>query len=367
MTESEHTENLSQLFAQEFQDLQKTAELRSYPAETVIFSEGDPSNGFFHLEEGEVEISAQISDDDRRVFARIAPGEIFGEMAVLDDGPRSATATASIDSKIYFFSSGELFRILQGNPEAMIRLLRYLSRRIRSSNQQYIEEVIQAEKLSIIGRFARNIVHDFKNPLNIIGLATEMATAKWSDEKSRLNSLERIERQARRMNNMLNELLEFSHGDAQQLGKHTQDYPQYVRDLLNDTKLDLIEKKIDIIIDCHPTNIELAFDPRRISHLLFNLVNNAADEMSRGGTITITISSSDESVTTQIEDTGPGIAPEIVAKLFEPFATHGKSHGTGLGLSICKKIVLDHGGKIWADPNAPGGARFIFTLPGGTA
>jgi two-component system sensor kinase FixL len=65
-----------------------------------------------------------------------------------------------------------------------------------------------------------------------------------------------------------------------------------------------------------------------------------------------------------VEDTGHGIAPEIAQSLFKPFATHGKTHGTGLGLTICKRIVEDHGGKIWAAAGEPGkGATFSFTLP----
>jgi len=64
-----------------------------------------------------------------------------------------------------------------------------------------------------------------------------------------------------------------------------------------------------------------------------------------------------------VEDTGRGIAPEIAARLFEPFATHGKQNGTGLGLSICKKIVEDHSGKITARSEPGRGATFIFTLP----
>jgi signal transduction histidine kinase len=363
MADFEHTVNLGRFFAQEFQDLQKTAELRSYSEGNVIFSQGDLGDGFFHVESGEVEISAQISNDERRVFARVGPGEIFGEMAVLDDGPRSATATAGCATRVYFIGREELFRILQDNPEAMIRLLRFFSHRIRNTNQQYIDEVIQAEKLSAIGRFARNIVHDFKNPLNVIGLATEMATAQWADEKTRLGSLERIQRQTRRITNMLNELLEFSRGDSQQLVLNSQNYSEYVRELLLDIQPDLLEKKIDVVFDCRLPNIPLRIDPQRISHLFFNLINNAADELRRGGTITISITTDSDSVITQIEDTGPGIAPEMVAKLFQPFATHGKTHGTGLGLSICEKIVRDHGGRIWADPNATQGARFIFTLP----
>ena len=85
--------------------------------------------------------------------------------------------------------------------------------------------------------------------------------------------------------------------------------------------------------------------------------------MRNGGTIFLRFNVEEKEIVTEIEDTGPGIAPEIADKLFQPFATHGKAHGTGLGLSICKKIILDHGGRIWAPSEPNRGATFCFSLP----
>ena len=85
--------------------------------------------------------------------------------------------------------------------------------------------------------------------------------------------------------------------------------------------------------------------------------------MSGGGTVYLRFDAGEKESVTEIEDTGPGIAPEIAGQLFQPFATHGKAHGTGLGLSICKKIVEDHGGRIWVRNEPNRGAIFCFALP----
>ncbi|MBG88378.1 MAG: hypothetical protein CMO80_15960 [Verrucomicrobiales bacterium] len=364
MADLEQTVTLGHFFAQEFQDLQKTAELRSYNPSQVIFSQGERGDGFFCVESGDVEISADLTDGERKVFAKVGPGEIFGEMAVLDDGPRSATAIAGPATKAYFIGREELFRILQNNPEAMIRLVRFFSQRIRNTNSQYLEEVVQAEKLAAVGRFARTIVHDFKNPLNVISLTTEMASAEWATSETRKTSVERIERQIRRMSNMLNELLEFSRGKSEQLILVGQNYRKYVRELVSEIRVDVSDKNIELKIDGEAPDMEIQVDPQRLNHLFYNLVNNAADEMRKGGSITLSFRADDQEIVTRVKDTGPGIAPEIMDKLFEePFATHGKAHGTGLGLSICQRIVEDHGGRIWADSNPGDGATFCFTLP----
>jgi signal transduction histidine kinase len=85
--------------------------------------------------------------------------------------------------------------------------------------------------------------------------------------------------------------------------------------------------------------------------------------MPKDGRIFLRLEARPTEIITEIQDTGPGIAPEIADKLFEAFTTFGKEHGTGLGLSICKKIIEDHQGRIWAR-NEPGrGAVFAFALP----
>ena len=96
----------------------------------------------------------------------------------------------------------------------------------------------------------------------------------------------------------------------------------------------------------------------------YNLIHNATDVIKRpAARLILRFRIEGKNVVTEIEDTGPGIAPEIADRLFDAFATFGKAHGTGLGLSICKKIVEDHRGRIYAR-NEPGrGAIFCFVLP----
>jgi signal transduction histidine kinase len=107
----------------------------------------------------------------------------------------------------------------------------------------------------------------------------------------------------------------------------------------------------------------VALDPRRLSRIFYNLVHNATDVMLNSGKIFFRFHNDEKEIITEIEDTGPGIAPEIAGKLFQAFVTFGKSHGTGLGLSICKKIVEDHKGRIWVRNEPNRGAVFCFALP----
>jgi len=85
--------------------------------------------------------------------------------------------------------------------------------------------------------------------------------------------------------------------------------------------------------------------------------------MPEGGEIRVAARSQDGNVLIEVDDTGPGIAPEIRSALFQPFVTARKKGGLGLGLALSRQTVLDHGGDMWVDTEAGSGARFRFRLP----
>ena len=143
----------------------------------------------------------------------------------------------------------------------------------------------------------------------------------------------------------------------------------FMDETLAEIKTDMAGKSVAVTcINCEPgTRVRL--DRKKLLHVFFNLCHNAADMMPRGGSISLHAQPDGDHITTHIHDTGPGIAEEMLGRLFVPFATHGKVKGTGLGLAICKRIVERHGGRIWVESQVGQGARFMFTLPdrGGAA
>lgn len=343
--------------------VEQTAQLRSFSAGQVIFKEGDPGDGLYVVADGLVSVSALVNSEQRRVLSRVGPGDFFGEMAMFDNEPRSATATAEKDSKLVFITREDLLKALEKSPRLALSLMREFSLRLRDSNRAYIQEMLQAERLTLVGRFARSIVHDFKNPLNIIGLSAEMMAMDNASVEMRGNAQKRIRKQVDRLSNMINELLEFTRGSQSSIVLAPVDYSVFLRHLLEDLRLEVSAKRVELVLSDEPPAIPILMDQQRLTHVFYNLVSNACHEMPDGGKIFFRFRVADKELTTEIEDTGRGIAPEIAGRLFEPFATHGKAQGTGLGLSICKKIIEDHGGKIGARSEPGKGAVFHFTLP----
>jgi signal transduction histidine kinase len=310
-----------------------------------------------------VRIAAVIGESTNRPLALVESGDFFGEMAVLDGEPRSASAVAVGETKLLFLPRDEVLAFLERSPRAALNMVREFSRRMREFNKKFVAEMLQADRMSLVGKFAGSIVHDFKNPLTIIGMSAEMGTMEGAAQEARDKARARIVKQVQRMSSMVGELLEFTRG-SHKAELQTRNFAEFLTPLIADLRVESAASKVTIELENDPPNVTVGIDERRLPNLFFNLVHNAVDAMKpEGGKVFFRFRTTEGLLVTEIEDTGTGIPPQIIGRLFEPFATYGKAGGTGLGLSICQRIAQDHGGLLSAR-NEPGrGAVFSVTLP----
>ena len=352
-----------QLSPPELSVLHRIARERTFAAGQEIFREGDNGDGVYVVRDGLVEISGLVDHKVRLVFSEVGPGDLFGEMAVIEDKPRSACAVAKADASVYFIPRAEMLALVERSPALALALLREISRRLREFDRQYLREVVQSERLAIVGRFARSIVHDLKNPLNIIGLTAELAGMERATPELRQQAGVRIRKQVERISDMISEILDFTQGSQSDFVLAPSDYGTFVTQLLEELGPEAGLKSVALELENPPPAVEVCIHPKRLSRVFYNLVHNATDAMPEGGKIILRFHATEKEVVTELEDAGRGIAPEIAGQLFQAFATHGKVHGTGLGLSICKRIIDDHQGWISARNRPGGGAVFSFGLP----
>ena len=363
MVQLEASKLFSQLPPPDLAALREIASERHFGAGGEIFKEGDRGDGLYVVKDGLVEISGLLSSQVRHVFSRLGPGEIFGEMAVIDQKPRSACATAAQPTILYFISCSDMQALVEHSPALAMALLREISHRLREFNRQYLSQVLQGERLAIIGRFARSIVHDLKNPLNIISITAEIAGMDNCPAEFRQQANGRIRKQVDRISDLISEILDFTQGAQSDFVLAPTDYGAFVEQLVEEVRPEVSLKSVTVELESPPAAATLLLNPKRLLRVFYNLIHNATDAMPEGGKIIVRVRPEETEVVTEIEDSGPGIAPEVAGRLFEAFATHGKEHGTGLGLSICKRIVQDHHGWM-AARNEPGrGAVFSFGLP----
>jgi len=204
-----------------------------------------------------------------------------------------------------------------------------------------------------------SIIHDFRNPLTAIHAGAEMLI------RYRLSALQ-VQRLARdmygasvRMQELLDEFLDRCKGSEGE--RELSDVRGLTTHAVSSVTPAAESQSVEIVQDV-PEGLTIVADRRRIRRVLVNLLVNALEVMPNGGTIRLSAFSEPGAVVIQVRDMGPGIAPEIRDRLFQPFATAGKPHGVGLGLAFSRQTVLDHGGEMWAESYGKGSC-FSFRLP----
>ncbi|HJT65990.1 MAG TPA: ATP-binding protein [Pyrinomonadaceae bacterium] len=226
------------------------------------------------------------------------------------------------------------------------------------------EQLQQREKLSSIGLLAAGVAHEVNTPLTGVSSYTQMLLGMLNENDPKRALLQKVRTQAERASDIVNNLLNFSRtGSAEQFGDVN------VARVLDDT-LQLLEpqlrrSQIEIVKSYDGDAPEVYGNAGKLQQVFTNLLLNARDAIPDGGKILVATTTADDgSLVAEISDTGIGIAPENVAKIYDPFyTTKGVGQGTGLGLAVTYGIVQEHAGRISVDSTPSHGTTFRITLP----
>jgi len=215
-----------------------------------------------------------------------------------------------------------------------------------------------------------NVSHELRTPLaSIKGFTSTLlrTDVKWGKEEQR-DFLQTIDHETNRLIHLINDLLDMSRIEAGGLKLDKRDYQiSEVMDSISDRLAILTERhRLKVIV---PPELPPVFVDQ-IGQVLTNLVENATKYSPEGSEITTEAQLAGEQINVSVTDSGQGIAPELLGKVFDRFyqaesIVAGKKSGTGLGLSICKGIIESHGGRIWVESQPGEGSKFSFSLPAG--
>jgi signal transduction histidine kinase len=227
------------------------------------------------------------------------------------------------------------------------------------------KELVEAERMATVGKLSLKMAHEVRNPIAAIELNAELlgdlVQERVSEDGTEATALVgAIREQVAALDALTEEYLAFARFPR----------PQFEEDSVNDMVGAVAEffrplatrQGIEVKVATDPAVPPMEIDRTLLRQAVVNLVKNAFEAVSQGGTVTLTTSRVDDTVEISVADTGPGIAPEVGRRIFEQFFTT-KPQGTGLGLAISRQILEEHGGKIrWH--SVPGsGATFTMTLP----
>ena len=226
----------------------------------------------------------------------------------------------------------------------------------------------QAEQSAVVGRLASAIAHEIRNPLNYINLTLDhLRTAFAPEDAQKRETFERLARQLKvevaRINTRISEFLNYSRPSRLEL--RPLNLRETAEDALQMVEVKAAESNIETRVEQHGEVPAVMGDPEALRSLFTNLIINGMQAIDgAGGRLTIALSAEDSGRMARVEisDTGRGIAPENLSKVFEPYFST-KETGTGLGLAIVKKAVDDHGGTITVESRPGTGTTFTITLP----
>lgn len=325
----------------------------------LIFETGAAADCLYLIESGNVRIFRPVPGGEE-TFVVLGPGDYFGEMALFADHHRSASAAPATDCRVWRLPFTAFGRFLDHEFELTRNLLDGAQRRLRAIDERYLQELIQRERLSFVGRMAASIIHDLKGPLSAIRMAAELIgeTVPDSDNTRRSHI---IVREVDRLAAMVGDVLDYCRSEKR-LDPHPTELGGYLNEVFDVLRPAFEQRGIKLELASRVTGLVM-LDPQRFHRVLYNLANNAAEAMPRGGRLTVTADRDGDHVRIEVADTGCGIAPHQQEQVWQPFVTFGKKGGTGLGLPIAKKIVEDHGGTITLRSELNVGTTFTIRLP----
>jgi hypothetical protein len=240
-----------------------------------------------------------------------------------------------------------------------ILLLENVTDRVRLEEQLQI-----SEKMASIGLLAAGVAHEVNTPLTGISSYTQMLLEKADPADPRTMLLEKIERQTFRAAKIVNGLLTLSRPGTPGGDRTSVDLNGVITDVFSLLEHQFAVGKIRVRRELSPMPVMVQGIEHQLQQVFLNLFLNARDAMPSGGWLTVNTRIDGDQAIAEIADTGSGIPPEHLARIYDPFfSTKAIGRGTGLGLSISYGIIREHDGAIRCDSTVGQGTRFALSLP----
>ncbi|MCA9558534.1 MAG: cyclic nucleotide-binding domain-containing protein [Myxococcales bacterium] len=375
--------------------LAEAGRMAHLPAGAVVCREGEPSDCMFLVLEGEVRVSRE--DAGHAVeLARLAPGELLGELGVLDGAPRSATAVCVTACALFELPKAEFMARLasSGSVELLGAVLATIAGRVRQTSQQLFDKMLaertlqaemEAERHRALGELVAGVAHELNTPLGVANtgaslleravqqtaLADAAAASRDATEalEDILEAAELVRRNIARAHRLVESFKSVSVGHFVDR-RETVDLRRAVDEVVDLFRVRARDARIAVEIDDRVPAGRGGWTgyPGRLGQVLTNLLLNVerhAFPHGEGGRTRVELSATDEGFVLAVRDDGVGVPAALREQIFAPFFTTARDRGgAGLGLAIVRNLVVDGlGGRIEVESSAGEGTCFRVLLP----
>lgn len=366
---------------EELEHLCHLVSIKKAGIDEVIFKQGDPPDALYIIESGKVEIILEIGEKSEEIATLGRSGDFFGEMALIEDTPRSATVRALTDVQLLMITQSDFTELIAHYPSIQKEVARVLSHNLRQSDTRFAEsileksrqlakaleelkaaqeELLRKERLSMVGRLASGIIHDLKKPLTCISGYSQLLGSAALNENRRQQYCQKITSEVQRLVEMINEILDFSRGE-QQIARKRVSIKTWLKDINRILRQDLEGSGIELKTSKKAAGY-VNIDLDKFERVFYNITANALTAMPKGGIFQFICQKQGQRVRMDFRDNGIGMTEEVKRRVFEEFFSQHKT-GTGLGMAIAKSIVEAHEGTIEVQSELGKGTCFTIWLP----
>ena len=379
----------------ELEEMAALTEVRIYPVDHILCQEGEYEETFYILAEGTAVISKYIGDQESdRVLRTVGRGDLVGEMALIQNAPRSATVRTTSEVVALEMDKDQFETMLGRSPHMALDIIRITLNRLRENDQMMISELQKANK--ILHQLDRNktefidvVAHELRTPLTVLKGYSNLLSASADLKKHPTlgDVAEGIQNGADRIHLIVNTILDISRIDNNELTLRRSPIllKQVILEVFSGLTKAASERTIELVHVPATDTPLIHGDPGLIHKALYHLIVNAIKYTPNGGKVIIstrsqTMNNGEAGALISVQDTGIGLDAEHHELVFEKFyqaghaaihssgSTSFKGGGPGLGLAIVRGVARIHGGKTWVE--SPGedevnfpGSTFYLWLP----
>ena len=363
----------------EAEEMISAGKVREYPPDTVLCHEGAIESTFYIILDGEVQVTKFINDAEARFLKYLEPGDFFGEMALIQNSPRSATVMTKVPTTVLEINKEAFTDLFKRSTSVSLALAREVSRRLRENNEMAIEDLrIKAKELADAYQqlaeldyarreFLTTIAHELRTPLTAASGFLQVIRMGELQEESSNAALDTVTRNIQDIITLTNDILFLQEMDLILPEFQMTDVGGLVAHAVEQERTRAERNGVGFIINIAPNIPAISADSKSLERAIIAILDNAIKFSPEGGDVIIDVGHADSHVWVTVTDHGVGIPHEMMPRIFERFFHMDQVgvhmfRGLGLGLSIARQVIEQHGGMIDVKSTLSKGSTFTIWL-----
>ena len=363
----------------EIEELIANSQVHSYLPGAILCRENAVEDRFYMILDGEAEVTKNINNSESRLLTTLAPGDFFGEMALIHNAPRAATVTAKSALTTLELDKYAFDRVIHKSTSIAMAMVSQISNRLRENDKLAVDDIrLRASELAEAYQklaeqdlarreFLSNIAHELRTPLMVASGNLQILQKGILKGEQLAVGIDTVARNVQQIVTLVNDLLFLQEMDLV--------LPDFQKVDMNEIGYTVVGKYAATAQD---RNISLRFtpspnlppvwgDPKSLERALMALVDNAIKFSPQGSNVKINLNKNDTHVLVSVEDQGIGIVKENLARIFDRFYHLERSGdqlygGIGLGLAITRQVIQQHQGSLDVVSTPGKGSTFTMTL-----